>query len=140
LNANPIEVPKALVEMEAQYMMENARQDFKSRGMDVEKMPFEPAWFVPQATHRVKLGLVLAEVVKAKELKAKPEQVRTVVDEFAATFEDPQEVVRWYYSQPQRLQEAESLATENNVVDWVLSVAKVTEKAVDFDELMGSGA
>lgn len=140
LNANPIEVPKALVEMEAQYMMENARQDFKSRGMDVEKMPFEPAWFVPQATHRVKLGLVLAEVVKAKELKAKPEQVRAVVDEFAATFEDPQEVVRWYYSQPQRLQEAESLATENNVVDWVLSVAKVTEKAVDFDELMGSGA
>lgn len=140
LNANPIEVPKALVEMEAQYMMENARQDFKARGMNVEKMPFEPSWFIPQATHRVKLGLVLAEVVKAKDLKAKPEQVRAVVDDFAATFEDPQEVVRWYYSQPQRLQEAESLATENNVVEWVLSVAKVTEKAVDFDELMGRGA
>lgn len=63
-----------------------------------------------------------------------------MVDDFAATFEDPQEVVRWYYSQPQRLQEAESLATENNVVDWALAVAKVVEKAVAFDELMGNAA
>ncbi|HEY3433392.1 MAG TPA: trigger factor [Rhodocyclaceae bacterium] len=140
LGANPIEVPKALVDLEAQYMVENTKQDFKSRGMPTDNLPFEPAWFTPQASRRVKLGLLLAEVVKAKDLKAKPEQVRAVVDEFAATFEDPQEVVRWYYSQPQRLQEAESLATENNVVEWVLSVAKVKEKTVDFDELMGNAA
>ena len=56
------------------------------------------------------------------------------------TVEDPQQVVRYYYSQPERLQEAESLATENNVVAWVSSVAKVTEKAIGFDELMGNGA
>ncbi|GAB2181451.1 trigger factor [Denitratisoma sp. agr-D3] len=140
LNANPIDVPKALVDLEAQYMVEGTKQDFKSRGMPTDNLPFEPAWFTPQATRRVKLGLLLAEVVKAQDLKAKPEQVRAVIDEFAATFEDPQEVVRWYYSQPQRLQEAESLATENNVVEWVLSVAKVSEKAVDFDELMGNAA
>lgn len=140
IEANPIDVPKALVDMEAQYMVEGAKQDFKARGMPTDNLPFEPAWFTPQATRRVKLGLLLAELVKTKDLKAKPEQVRAVVDEFAATFEDPQEVVRWYYSQPQRLQEAESLATENNVVEWVLSVAKVSEKTVDFDELMGNGA
>jgi len=140
LEANPFDVPKALVDLEAQYMVENTKQDFKSRGMPTDNLPFEPAWFTPQATRRVKLGLLLAEVVKAKDLKAKPEQVRAVIDDFSATFEDPQEVVRWYYSQPQRLQEAESLATENNVVEWVLSVAKVTEKTVDFDELMGNAA
>ena len=140
LNANPIDVPKALVDLEAQYMVEGTKQDFKARGMPTDNLPFEPAWFTPQATRRVKLGLLLAEVVKSKDLKAKPEQVRAVIDEFAATFEDPQEVVRWYYSQPQRLQEAESLATENNVVEWVLSVAKVKEKTVAFDELMGSAA
>lgn len=140
LAANPIDVPKALVDMEAQYMAEAAKRDFESRGMPTNNMPFDPAWFVDQATRRVKLGLVLAEVVKAKDLKPKPEQVRAVVDDFAATFEDPQQVVRYYYSQPERLQEAESLATENNVVAWVLSVAKVTEKAIGFDELMGNGA
>lgn len=140
LSANPIEVPKALVDLEAQYMVEGTKQDFKARGMPTDNLPFEPAWFTPQATRRVKLGLLLAEVVKSKDLKAKPEQVRAVIDEFSATFEDPQEVVRWYYSQPQRLQEAESLATENNVVEWVLSVAKVKEKTVAFDELMGNAA
>ncbi len=139
LAAHPIEVPKSLVDMEANYMAEAAREDFKNRGMSAD-MPVNPAWFGEQATRRVKLGLILAELVKAKDLKAKPEQVRAVVDDFAATFEDPQEVVRWYYSQPQRLQEAESLATENNVVDWALAVAKVVEKAVAFDELMGNAA
>ncbi|MFA7415739.1 MAG: trigger factor [Rhizobium sp.] len=139
LAAHPIDVPKSLVDMEARYMAEAAREDFKNRGMPTN-MPIDPSWFNDQSTRRVKLGLILAEVVRAKELKPKPEQVRAVIDEFAATFEDPQEVVRWYYSQPQRLQEAESLATENNVVDWALSVAKVSEKAVAFDELMGNGA
>jgi len=139
LAAHPIDVPKALVDMEAHYMVEAAREDFKNRGMPTD-MPINPSWFGEQATRRVKLGLILAEVVKANDLKAKPEHVRAVVDDFAATFEEPQEVVRWYYSQPQRLQEAESLATENNVVEWALSVAKVTEKAVAFDELMGNAA
>jgi len=84
--------------------------------------------------------LILAEVVKAKDLRAKPDQVRSLVDDLASTFEDPQEVVRWYYAQPQRLADAEALVMENNVVDWVLGQAKVSEKAVTFDELMGDGA
>ncbi len=78
--------------------------------------------------------------MRVKELNAKPDQVRAIVDDFAETFEDPKEVVRWYYSQPQRLAEAESLALENNVVEWVLANAKVTEKPVAFDELMANAA
>jgi trigger factor len=140
LTVNPIEVPKALVEVESQQMAEAAKRDLESRGMGARNIPVEASWFTDQAIRRVKLGLILAELVQAKDLHAKPEQVRAIVDDFASTFEDPKEVVRWYYSQPQRLAEAEALALENNVVDWVLAAAQVTEKAIAFDELMGNGA
>ena len=140
LKVNPLEVPKALIEMESQQMAEAARRDMESRGMGMKNIPVEASWFTDQATRRVKLGLLLAELVKAKDLHVKPEQVRAIVDEFAETFEDPKEVVRWYYSQPQRLAEAEALALENNVVDWVLANATVSETPVAFDELMGNAA
>lgn len=138
--AHPIEVPKALIESESRQMAEAALQDLKARGMLAKNIPVEPSWFTDQATRRVKLGLILAEVVKSKSLHATPEKVRAVVDDFAQTFEDPKEVVRWYYTQPQRLAEAEALAIENNVVEWVLSATKVSEKAIGFDELMGNAA
>ncbi len=140
LSVNAIDVPRALVEAEAQQMAENTRREMESRGMAMKNVPLDTSWFGEQATRRVRLGLLLAELVRSKELHAKPEQVRAIVDDFAETFEDPKEVVRWYYSQPQRLAEAESLALENNVVDWVLANAKVTEVAVAFDDLMANAA
>jgi trigger factor len=140
LKVNPIEVPRALVMMEAEQMAEAAKRDMEQRGMMMKNMPVDPTWFTDQASRRVKLGLLLAELVKARDLHVKPEQVRAIVDEFAETFEDPKEVVRWYYSQPQRLAEAEALALENNVVSWVLATAKVTEAPVAFDALMGNAA
>lgn len=140
LKVNPFEVPKALVGMEAEQMAEAARRDMEQRGMGMKNIPVEASWFTEQATRRVKLGLLLAELVKSRDLHVKPEQVRAIVDEFAETFEDPKEVVRWYYSQPQRLAEAEALALENNVVDWVLANAKVSETTIAFDALMGNAA
>lgn len=140
LTVNPIDVPKALVDMEAEQMAENARQDMVARGMDAKNVPVEPSWFTEQAVRRVKLGLILSELVRAKSLNAKPDQVRAIVEDHAQTFEDPKEVVRWYYAQPKRLAEAEALAMENNVVDWMLSNAQAVDKAVDFDELMGNRA
>lgn len=140
LAVNDIEVPKALVEAEAGQMAENALKDLQSRGMDAKNMPVDASWFTDQAVRRVKLGLVLAELVKEKDLHAKPEQVRAIVDDYSQTFEDPKEVVRWYYSQPQRLAEAEALAMENNVVDWMLANARVVDTPVSFDELMGNAA
>jgi trigger factor len=138
LEANPIEVPKALIETESQQLAENARQDMAQRGVNVKDMPIEPSWFAEQAVRRVKLGLVLAEVVKKNELHAKPDQIRALVDDYAQSFEDPAEVVKWYYSQPQRLAQAEAIVIEDNVVDWVLKNAQVTDKAVVFDEFMGN--
>jgi trigger factor len=93
--------------------------------------------FEQQAQRRVSLGLIIAELVKAHGLAAKPEQVRAMVQEQAETYEQPDEVVKWLYSQPQRLSEMESLVLEDNVVAWVLGHAKVEDKAVNFDEFMG---
>jgi trigger factor len=140
LEVNTFEVPKALVTTESQQMAEAAQRDMESRGMSVKGLPMDPAWFADKALRRVRLGLLLADMVNVKELRATPEQVRAVIDEFAASFEDPQEVVRWYYSQPQRMAEAEALAIENNVVEWVLGNVTVTEKPMPFDELMGNKA
>jgi trigger factor len=137
LKANPINVPNALIEMEVQRLMQAARQDMEQRGMKNADFPIQPEWFADQAKRRVSLGLILAEVVKTEKLQATPEQVRTMVEETAASYEQPEEVVRWYYAQPQRLQEVEGVAIENNVVEWVLGKAKVTDKAAVFDELMG---
>lgn len=137
LKANPIAVPGALIEMETQRLMQAARQDMEQRGMKTKDFPIQPEWFADQAKRRVTLGLVLAEVVKTEKLQATPEQVRAMVEETAQSYEHPEEVIRWYYAQPQRLGEVEGVAIENNVVEWVLGKAKVTDKAAVFDELMG---
>jgi trigger factor len=137
IKANPITIPTSLVDMEIQRLMQAARQDMEQRGMKVKDMPMQPEWFADQAKRRVTLGLILAEVVKTEKLQATPEQVRAMVEENAQSYEHPEEVIRWYYAQPQRLQEVEGVAIENNVVAWVLGKAKVTDKAAIFDELMG---
>ncbi|MBL8446924.1 MAG: trigger factor [Zoogloeaceae bacterium] len=140
LDVTPLVVPKALVAKESEELAENARRDLETRGMMTKDVPVEPAWFLEQAERRVKLGLVLAELVKTKDLYSKPEQVRALVEEFAQSYEDPSEVIGWYYSQPQRLAQAESLVIENNVVDWALANAQTQDKEVSFDELMGQAA
>lgn len=140
LDANPIEVPKALIEQESKAMADAARQDLANRGVDVKNIPVDASWFADQAARRVKLGLIIAELVKEKGLHAKPEQVRAMVDEFAQSYEKPEEVVRWYYSQQQRLAQLEALVIEDTVVQWVVENAKASDKPVSFDELMGNAA
>ena len=140
LDANPLDVPKALIEQESESMAEAARQDLASRGADIKNMPVDATWFTTQAERRVKLGLIIAEAVKENALHAKPEQVRTLIDEQAESYEKPEEVVRWYYSQPQRLAQVEALAIEENVVNWVVANVQATDKAASFDELMGNAA
>ena len=137
LQANPINIPNALVELEIERLMQGARQDMEQRGMKTTDFPIQPEWFADQAKRRVSLGLILAEVVKTENLQATPEQVRAMVEESAASYEQPEEVIRWYYAQPQRLADVEGVAIENNVVAWVLGKAKVTDKAAAFDDLMG---
>jgi trigger factor len=140
LDATQISLPKSLIEMEVQSLVQSMRADLESRGMKMEQLPINPEMFEQQARRRVSLGLIIAELVKTHGLSAKPEQVRAMVQEQAESYEQPDEVVKWLYSQPQRLSELESLVLEDNVVAWVLAHAKVEDKAVDFDEFMGKAA
>ncbi len=140
IKASELDVPKALIEQEIERLMEMTRQDMTQRGMKVSEVPFPRELFSEQAERRVRLGLILAEVVKANELQAKPEQVKAQVEEFAQSYEDPQQVLKYYFSDRSRLAEVEALVLEENVVNYVLGKSKVTDKSVAFDELMGNNA
>jgi trigger factor len=140
LGASPLEVPKALVAMEAQSMAERAVADLKSRGVDPQQVPLNAQAFEEAARRRVALGLVIAELARAESLQPKPAEVRALVEQEAQTYESPAEVVKWFYMQPQRLSEMEALALESNVVKWVLTTTKVLDKPVTVDELMGAGS
>lgn len=139
LDATRIETPRGLVQAEVQRLQIAARQDLAARGVKANDEVSLPAdLFEKQAQRRVNLGLILAELVKAHGLYAKPDQVRAAVEEQAQSYERPQEVVKWFYASPERLREIESSVLEDNVVAWALSAAKVVDAAVNFDELMGN--
>lgn len=140
IDRTPLELPKALVGMELQRLVEAAAADLKAKGIKLENLPLDPQAFEAAARRRVALGLVIAEVARAENLKPKPAEVRAQIEAEAEAYENPGEVVKWFYTQPQRVSEMESLALEANVVNWVLARAKVTEKEVTFEELMGADA
>ena len=133
-----LELPKSLVEIEMQRMVQQTRAELEARGLKLEKLPVDPGALEERAKRRVALGLVIGELVREQSLGAKPEQVRALVTEHAQTYEQPFEVVRWVYSDPQRLSEFEGLAVEANVVKWVLERAKVEDRAIGFEALMGT--
>jgi len=133
-----LELPKSLVEIEVQRMLQQTRAELEARGLKLEKLPVDPAALEERAKRRVALGLIIGELVKEQSLGAKPEQVRALVTEHAQTYEQPFEVVKWIYSDPQRLSEFEGLAVEANVVKWVLERAKVEDQAIGFEALMGA--
>jgi trigger factor len=140
LEASPFEVPKSLVGMEASGMAERAIADLKARGVNPEQVPINAEAFQETARRRVALGLIIAELQDRESLKPKPAEVRALIEQEAQTYEKPAEVVKWFYMQPQRLSEMEALALETNVVKWVLTKAKVLDKPVSFDELMGGAS
>ena len=131
-----LDVPKSLIASEQERLVESARQDLMQRGIpNAKDAPIPPEMFAEQATKRVRLGLILGDLVKQKDLKATADQIKAEIDEQAATYEDPKEVVRWFYSNPSRLKDIENLVLEDNVIKYFTSLAKVNEKAVSFEEL-----
>jgi len=133
-----IDLPKSLVEQESKVLADRMREDLKGRGVDMKDLPVPPDAFKEQAERRVRLGLIVAEIIRKHALQAKPDQIRKQIEEFAQTYENPAEVVRWYFSDKNRLAEVEALVVEQNVVDWVLAKGQVADKPMTFDELMAS--
>jgi trigger factor len=137
INASQLDLPKALVTAEAERLMASAREDLKQRGIkDADKAPLPQELFQGQAERRVRLGLVVAELVRKHNLQARPEQLQAHIEEMSQSYEKPAEVMRWYLSDRQRMAEVESVVIEKNVTEFVLLQAKVSTKALAFDELM----
>ena len=135
--ASQLDLPKALVGNELERLTAAAREDLKKRGIkDAETAPLPQDLFQNQAERRVRLGLVVAELVRANNLQAKPEQLQAHIEEMSQSYEKPAEVMRWYLSDRNRMAEVEALVIEKNVTEFVLSRAKVTPKTLAFDELM----
>ena len=133
-----LDLPQSIVQSEINRMIDVAREDLKKRGIkEADKAPIPDDIFRPQAEQRVRMGLVVSDLVRAKELQATVDQIKAQIEEMAASYEKPADVIKWYYSDPQRLAEVEAVVMEANVTQHVLSMAQVTEKLVSFDELMG---
>jgi trigger factor len=136
--AASFEVPRALLDSEIQRMQQQAVEDLKQRGMTTQDLSLPPDLFTDRASRRIKVGLLVAELVKKNDLAPKPDQVRKVIEQHAESFEQPEQLVRWYYGDPARLAEVEALVMEDNVVEWAMGKMKIEDKPTDFDELMGT--
>lgn len=131
-----LELPSSLVNAEINRMAQMTAQNLQQRGMDPSQIKLEPAMFEDQAKRSTSLRLILSEVVNSNKLQASADQVRAMIETFAQSYDDPEELVKWYYADVKRLDEPSALATEENVVNWVLEKAKVSTKKIKFDELM----
>lgn len=139
-NLASFDVPRALVETESQRLADSARQDMMARGMNVKDAPIPAELFKDQATRRVKLGLLIGEIVRAQNLTAPADKVRALIEEMASAYERPEDFVNWFMSQPRQRADAEAAVIENQLVDWVLSQARVIDRAISVEELMAEGA
>ncbi len=134
------DLPKALINVEINRMAQSTYANLKQRGADLKQFKLEPSMFEEQAKKTCKLRLILAEIVDKNNLRATPDQIKAMVNEFALNFDDTDEAVKWFYAEPSRLEEPTALATETNVVDWFMKQCKVQDKKTTFDELMTGSA
>ncbi len=138
LAAAAFDLPRALVDQEIQAMQQAAVEELKSRGMTTQDMALPAELFAERATRRVKLGLLVAELVKRHDLGARPDQVRKAVEAHADSYEHPDQLVRWFYSERTRLADVEAVVMEDNVVEWALGKMKVADEPTGFDDLMAA--
>ena len=141
LKVSQLDVPKALLDLETRNVIKQTMREMEERGTPIPQgMTLPPELFTERAQRRVKLGLILAELVKQQNLKANPEQVKSLVQDYAQSFDHPEDVVRWHYADPSRLQPVENLVLEDNAVAWVMQAAKVTDRTIKLAELMENEA
>lgn len=130
-------IPQVLVSQEIEHLIQDTRANLKARGLADQDANLSSDLFQERAERRVKLGLILAKLIEQQSIKVQSEQLRKYVEEYAKSYEDPEQVVNWYYSSPERLKDIESLLLEDNVVSWILEKAQITDQQVAFDDLMG---
>ncbi len=137
LDSTPIEVPQFSLSQETQRIRQNTLADLESRTGKKPSFDLPDTLFTDQAKRRVSLGLILGEIITKESLSAKPEQVRSLIEEMASAYEQPEDIIRWYYQQKDRLQEAESVVLEDNVVEWFCGQVNTVDVPTPFEELVG---
>ncbi|NOQ64719.1 MAG: trigger factor [Methyloprofundus sp.] len=135
-----LELPVVMIDQEVESLMKPYYENAKKQNMDVNELKLPKENFEDQAKRRVALGLILAEIIQKNEIKAEADQVRSVVDDMAKSYEQPEDVVSWYYGDQERLAEVEQMVLEDAAVDWVLGQADVAEETLSFTEIMEPAA
>ncbi len=138
INAHEFDVPTPLIEDESEAIKNNMLENLKQQGMQDQGLKVEASMFADQAIRRVKLGLIMSEIVKSDKIEADEDRVKKKVEEIAAPYEQPQQVIDWYMGDKQRLAEVKALVTEEQIVDWAMDKAKVVDKSITFKEVMAS--
>ena len=138
IKAHDFDVPKPLIEDESEAIKKNMLENLKQQGMQDQGMQLNASMFADQATRRVKLGLIMSEVVKSEKIEPDEERVKKKVEEIAAPYEQPQQVIDWYMGDKQRLAEVQALVTEEQIVDWAMEKAKVVDKSMTFKDVMNA--
>ncbi|MFZ4499685.1 MAG: trigger factor, partial [Burkholderiales bacterium] len=132
-----IDLPKSLVDTEIRRLIQITRADLESKGIpNAKDVPLAPELFVEEAEARVKLGLLVGEIARINQLQPSSDKVRDLVMTQAMNYENPGEMVQWYYADPRRLQEVQAVVLEDEVVEWVLARAKTKTAKISFEELM----
>ncbi|MGI9228419.1 MAG: trigger factor [Gammaproteobacteria bacterium] len=137
--ANKLELPKSLVAEETQRLQQQFEAVMQGRGLAEAGQADTPPMLEEMARKRVTLHLLVSDIVAANDLKAEPDRIRAVIEQEAAGYESPEVIINWYYSNKEKLAEAEQQAMEGVVVEWLLERAQVTEKQVSFDDIMNKG-
>jgi len=138
IGAHELEIPQVMVNDEIKRLAEQTSQMFAQQGVPMPDVPIDDSLYRDQAVRRVSLGLIMSEIVSTQEISATADKVRAAVEEIAAPYEQPEEIINYYYADKSRLGEIEAVVLEQGVVDWVLENAKTVEKKEKFDELMAS--
>ena len=138
INAHDFDVPKPLVEEESEAIKQNMLENLKQQGMQDNGMQVDASMFADQAVRRVKLGLIMSEIVKTEKIEADEDRVKKKIEDIAAPYDQPQQVIDWYNGDKQRLAEVRALVTEEQIVDWTMEKAKVVDKSVTFKDFMSS--
>lgn len=138
INAHEFDVPTPLIEEESEAIKKNMMENMKQQGMQDQGLKVDASMFADQATRRVKLGLIMSEIVKSEKIEADEDRVKKKVDEIAAPYEQPQQMIDWYMGDKQRLAEVRALVTEEQIVDWAMEKAKVVDKSTTFKDIMSS--
>ena len=135
-----ITLPEEPVEREAEHLMEQAKKNLEKQGVDIKSIPFTTSGFKDPAKQRVALSLLIGKIISDNKFQADDDRVKAVVELMASSYDDPEDVIKYYMNDPQKLSEVQMMVVEDMAVEWITEQVKVEEKASTFSEVMNSNA